>query len=58
MKIVTLAVIAASIASFALPSLAEARMTHASHSRHMMMRGHHMHMMGRSGGRMAGHRTF
>ena len=65
MKILSLAVLAASLVSLAAPTLAEARMMHGTHSRHMMMRGHHMmmrghhrmHMMGR-GGRMAGHRTF
>lgn len=65
MKIVTLAVVAASLVSFAVPGLAEARPMHGTrshmmmHGHHMMMRGHaRMHMMGRSGGRMAGHRTF
>lgn len=66
MKIVTLAVVAATLASFALPTFAEARTMNGARSHHMMMRGHHMmmrshrrmHMMGRSGGRMPGHRTF
>ncbi len=65
MKILSLAVVAASLVSFAVPSLAEARTMHGTHSHHTMMRGHHMmmrshhrmHIMGR-GGRMAGHRTF
>ena len=66
MKIASLAVLAASILTLAVPTLAEAHMMmhHSSrsmmmrhHSSHpMMMRGHHMHMMGR--GKMVGHRNF
>lgn len=58
MKIATLAVLATTILSLAIPSFAEARMMH-HHRSHMMMHGHnHMHMMHGMGGRMAGHRTF
>lgn len=61
MKITTLAVLAASILTLAVPSFAEARMMH-HHRSHMMMRGHHrMHMMGGTGGnggKMAAHRNF
>ena len=59
MKIATLAVLAASILSVAIPSLAEAHMMRHHSSHHMMMRGHHhMRGMGGTGGMMAGHRTF
>lgn len=59
MKIASLAVLAASILTLAIPSLAEARMMRHHSSRHMMMHGHHhMHMMHGTGGKMAGHRTF
>ena len=58
MKIATLAVLAASILTLSVPTLAQARMMRHHGSHHMMMRGHHMHMMRGNGGRMAGHRTF
>ena len=50
MKIASIAVLAASILSFAAPSLAQAR----------TMRHHHSHrmMMGSTGGKMAAHRNF
>ena len=58
MKIATLAVLAASIITLAIPSSAEASMMHRHRSHMMMHSPHHMHMMGSTGGKMAGHRTF
>lgn len=61
MKIATLAVLAASILTLAIPSLAEAGMMHRHRSHMMMHRHHRMHIMDGMrghGGKMAGHRTF
>ena len=56
MKIATLAALAASFFALAIPA-AEAGTMHHHSSRHLMMRSHHMHMMGRSG-RMPASRNF
>ncbi len=60
MKIATLAVIAASLVSLVLPSLAEAAMTRHRTTHHVMMRSHRMHVggMGGTSGRMPGYRNF
>ena len=60
MKIATFAVVAASLVSLALPSLAEAAMTRHRTTHRVMMRSHRMHVggIGSTSGRMPGYRNF